>query len=100
MKLAKNSIYLKVKERVKLYFIPLYVFMVLRPKYLNGRGSGCPTYRMFEPGKVLNAILYLRCTDSKGYFILCADCFYMQFLKNFQTDHTKCNNNNSFMQYK
>jgi hypothetical protein len=27
--------------------------MVLRAKYLNGRGSGCPAYKMFEPGKVI-----------------------------------------------
>jgi len=41
--------------------------MVLRAKYLNYSGSGCPVYRTLEPGKVLNAILYLQCTDSKGY---------------------------------
>jgi len=41
---------------VKLYFIPLYIVMVLRAKYLNGRGSGCPTYRTLEPGKVIYAL--------------------------------------------
>jgi len=69
LKLAKYSIYFKVKEYVKLYFIPLdvcMVFMVLRSKYLNGRGSGCPTYRMLEPGRVLSAVLYLGCMDSGG----------------------------------
>jgi hypothetical protein len=45
MKLAKNSIYFKVKEWVKLYFILLYVFTVMRAKYANARGSGCPLDR-------------------------------------------------------
>jgi hypothetical protein len=36
----------------------LYVFMALRAKYLNGRGSGCPTHRMLEPGWVLKVIPY------------------------------------------
>jgi len=40
--------------------------MVLRSKYLNGRGSGCPTYRVLEPAGVLIAVLYLGCMDSKG----------------------------------
>jgi len=35
LKLAKNLIYFKVKEWVRLYFIPLYVFMVLRAKHLD-----------------------------------------------------------------
>jgi hypothetical protein len=40
--------------------------MALRPKYLNGRGSSCPTYRMLESRGVVSAVLYLGHTDSKG----------------------------------
>jgi len=35
-------------------------------EYLNGMGSGCPMHRALEPGGVLNAILCLGHTDSKG----------------------------------
>jgi len=42
MKLVKNSMYFKAKECLKPYFTPLYVFTVIRAKYLNGRGSCCP----------------------------------------------------------
>jgi hypothetical protein len=61
LKLAKCSIYFKVKKKVKLFFIPLDVCMVFRSKYLNGKGSGCPAYRMLEPGGGLSAVLYLGC---------------------------------------
>jgi hypothetical protein len=67
---GQNYIYFEVKECVKLYFIiPLYIAMVLRAKYLNGRGSGYPTYRTLQPGKVLNAIPYKGCMDSEAYCI-------------------------------
>jgi len=46
MKLAKNYIYFKAKECVK-----------LRAKYLNGRGSDCPTYRMLEAGSYICRVI-------------------------------------------
>jgi hypothetical protein len=36
----------------------------MRAKYLNGSGSGCPTYNTLEPGKVINAVPYIGCMDS------------------------------------
>jgi hypothetical protein len=51
---------------MKLYFIHLYVFMVLRVGYFSGKGSGSPIYSTFDSGMTFNAILYLGCMDSKG----------------------------------
>ena len=45
------------EEGVRLYFTPLYIVVALRVKYLIGRGSGCRTYRMLEPGGILNFFL-------------------------------------------
>jgi len=54
---------------VKLYFIALYIVMVLRAKYLNGRGSSCPTYRTLKPGKVIYALPSHIYIGSKAYCI-------------------------------
>jgi len=43
--------------------------MALRAQYLNGRGSGCHMYKMLEPGKIINAIPYIGCMESKDYCI-------------------------------
>jgi len=40
--------------------------MAMTATYVNGRKSGCPTYRTLKLGGVLNAIPYLGRMDSRG----------------------------------